>query len=173
MSSWCLANKIWSIDPENQTKTWTKSYNNHRISIAVFCLQTLLCLLVIFADQVFIDPPFLGIFVYGPLHSFTVLCIPYATGRQKEEEGKRLLSTPWIPDSRSVLDNSFCQWNLDSSFHSVVRFQIRWAVVRIPKAKFSRIPESGFSYIGRRYGYRAFEKMNNKLKAVQTQILHV
>ena len=44
----------------------------YSISIAVFCLQNLICLLVIFADQVFIDPSFLGIFVYGPLQSFVV-----------------------------------------------------------------------------------------------------
>ena len=38
--------------------------------IAVFCLQNLICLLFIFADQVFIDPTFSGIFVCGPLQSF-------------------------------------------------------------------------------------------------------
>ena len=32
----------------------------------------LICLLFIFADQVFIDPTFLGIFVCGPLQSFVV-----------------------------------------------------------------------------------------------------
>ena len=42
------------------------------ISIAVFCLQNLICLLFIFADQVFIDPTFFGIFVCGPLQSFVV-----------------------------------------------------------------------------------------------------
>ena len=42
------------------------------ISIAVFCLQNLICLLFIFADQVFIDPTFSGIFVCGPLQSFVV-----------------------------------------------------------------------------------------------------
>ena len=40
--------------------------------IAVFCLQNLICLLFIFADQVFIDPTFFGIFVCGPLQSFVV-----------------------------------------------------------------------------------------------------
>ena len=44
----------------------------YSISIAVFCLQNLICLLVIFTDQVFIDPSFLGIFVYGRLQSFVV-----------------------------------------------------------------------------------------------------
>ena len=39
--------------------------------IAVFCLQNLICLLFIFADQVFIDPTFSGIF---RLRSFAVLC---------------------------------------------------------------------------------------------------
>ena len=43
------------------------------ISIAVFCLQNLICLLFIFADQVFIDPTFFGIFVCGPLQSFVVI----------------------------------------------------------------------------------------------------
>ena len=42
------------------------------VSIAVFCLQNLICLLFIFADQVFIDPTFFGIFVCGPLPSFVV-----------------------------------------------------------------------------------------------------
>ena len=49
------------------------------ISIAVFCLQNFIRLLFIFADQVFIDPTFSGIFVCGPLQSFVVnvctLCI--------------------------------------------------------------------------------------------------
>ena len=40
--------------------------------IAAFCLQNLICLLFIFADQVFIDPTFFGIFVCGPLQSFVV-----------------------------------------------------------------------------------------------------
>ena len=48
------------------------SFSRSTISIAVFCLQNLICLLVIFADQVFIDPTFLGIFVCGPLQSFVV-----------------------------------------------------------------------------------------------------
>ena len=42
------------------------------ISIAVFCLQNLVFLLVIFADEVFIDPTFFGIFVCGPFQSFVV-----------------------------------------------------------------------------------------------------
>ena len=42
------------------------------ISIAVFFLKKLICLLAIFADQVFIDPTFLGILVCGPLQSFVV-----------------------------------------------------------------------------------------------------
>ena len=48
------------------------------IIIALFCLHNLIwltCLLVIFADQVFIDPKFFGIFVCGPLQSvIAVLC---------------------------------------------------------------------------------------------------
>ena len=35
-------------------------------------LQNLICLLFIFADQVFIDPTFFSIFVCGPLQSFVV-----------------------------------------------------------------------------------------------------
>ena len=35
-------------------------------------LADLICLLIIFADQVFIDPTFFGIFVCGPLQSFVV-----------------------------------------------------------------------------------------------------
>ena len=48
------------------------------ISIVVFCLRNLIwliCLLVIFADQVFIDPTFFGIFVCGPLQSFVVTAL--------------------------------------------------------------------------------------------------
>ena len=51
---------------------WQSYFSRSTISIAVFCLQNLLCLLFIFADQVFIDPPFFGIFVCGPLQSFVV-----------------------------------------------------------------------------------------------------
>ena len=46
-------------------------------SIAVFCLQNFICLLFIFADQVFIDPTFSGIFVCGPLQSFVVNVCPF------------------------------------------------------------------------------------------------
>ena len=48
------------------------SFLRSTISIAVFCLQNWICLLVIFADQVFIDPTFCGILVCGPLQSFVV-----------------------------------------------------------------------------------------------------
>ena len=42
------------------------------------CLQNLICLLLIFADQVFIEPTFFGIFVCGPLQSFVVnICAKY------------------------------------------------------------------------------------------------
>ena len=47
------------------------------ISIVVFCLQNLICLLVIFADQAFIDPTFFGIFVCGPLQYFVVNVVLY------------------------------------------------------------------------------------------------
>ena len=41
-------------------------------------MQNLICLLVIFADQVFIDPTFFGIFVCSPLQSFVVnVCTTY------------------------------------------------------------------------------------------------
>ena len=42
-------------------------FSRGTISIAVFCLQNLICVLVIFADQVIIDPTFCDIFVCGPL----------------------------------------------------------------------------------------------------------
>ena len=45
------------------------------ISTAVFCLQNLICLLFIFADQVFIDPTFFGIFVCGPLQSWWLMFV--------------------------------------------------------------------------------------------------
>ena len=41
-----------------------------------------------------------------------------------------------------VLDSGLIQWNLDSRFHSLVGFRIPWAVFWIPRAKFSRIPDS-------------------------------
>ena len=65
------------------------------------------------------------------------------------------------PDSGfQVLDCSFCQgMNLDSSFQSLVGFQIPFQLYsgfqspgfRIPKAKISLIPDSeyGFSFMGR------------------------
>ena len=44
--------------------------------LAVFCLQNLKFLLVIFADQVLIFPTFFDVFVGGPLQSFVVdICI--------------------------------------------------------------------------------------------------
>ena len=51
---------------------WSIIFSRSTISIAVFCLQNLICLLFIFADQVFIDPTFFGIFVCGPLQSLVV-----------------------------------------------------------------------------------------------------
>ena len=48
-------------------------FSRSKISIAVFCLQNLICLLVIFAGQIFMDPTFFGIFVCNPLCSMFVL----------------------------------------------------------------------------------------------------
>ena len=49
-------------------------------------------------------------------------------------------STPHTVDfGFQTLDSSFCQWNLDSVFQSLVSFRIPWAVFRIPKP---RIPDS-------------------------------
>ena len=62
-------------------------------------------------------------------------------------ESKTLDPTPWISDS------SICQWNLDSGFKTLVGF-------RIPQAKFSRIPECGFPYVGRLMHH---SKYNTKL----------
>ena len=47
-------------------------FSRSTTSIAVFRLQNLKCLLVIFADQIFVDPTFFSMFVCGPLQSFTV-----------------------------------------------------------------------------------------------------
>ena len=64
----------------------------------------------------------------------------------------------WIPRRGfriNVMNSSVCQWNLDSGFQSLVWFRNPWAVFRIPKprildsGKISRIPKSGFPYIGR------------------------
>ena len=69
---------------------------------------------------------------------------------------------PHVRESKTVLDSGFCavdsgfqvlrsglfQWNLDSGFRWLVGFRIVWAVFRIPWAKISRIPQSGFSYMG-------------------------
>ena len=47
-------------------------------------------------------------------------------------------STPHIVDfGFQTLDSSFCQWNLDSVFQSLVGFRIPWAVFRIPKPRIS------------------------------------
>ena len=61
---WARSNRKNKIEKKNKK---LKIY-----SIAVFCLQNLICLLFLFADQVFIDPAFFGIFVCGPLQSFVV-----------------------------------------------------------------------------------------------------
>ena len=64
----------------------------------------------------------------------------------------------WIPRRGfriTVMNSSVSQWNLDSGFQSLVWFRNPWAVFRIPKlrildsGKISRIPKSGFPYIGR------------------------
>ena len=47
-----------------------------------------------------------------------------------------------------ALDFSLCQWNLDSGFQSLEGFRISWTLFRIPPAKISPIPESGFPYTG-------------------------
>ena len=52
-------------------------FSRSTISTAVFCLQNLICLLFIFADQVFIDPTFFGIFVCGPMQSLVVNVVLY------------------------------------------------------------------------------------------------
>ena len=49
-------------------------------------LQNLICLLFIFADQVFIDPTFFGIFVCGPLQSFVVNVFTLIKNIFEEEE---------------------------------------------------------------------------------------
>ena len=60
-----------------------------------------------------------------------------------------------MPQNPGILDSWFCcQWNLDSEFQLLLRFQIPLAVFRIPKP---RIPdfkskiflESGIPYLGR------------------------
>ena len=60
-------------------------------------------------------------------------------------------SAPWIPDSSYWIPDLF-QWNSVSGFQLSVGFQIPTAVFRIPNpriplAKISRIPESGFPYM--------------------------
>jgi len=116
--------KYWPWKPTSNT--WTKSYKNHSISIAVFCLQNLICLLVIFADQVFKDPPFLGIFVYGPLYSFVVNSeFTQLDGRKKRRAKGFCLrlgfqipgrywitvfvSGTWILDSTQLWDSRFVE----------------------------------------------------------------
>ena len=120
MSSWCLANKIWSIgqnQPQKHGQNHTIQQIDCNILFANFKMSTRY-----FCWSGWVDPSFLGIFVYGPLQSFVV------NGEFKQQDGRKKrrakhLSTPWIPDPRSVLDYSLCQWNLDTWFHSVVRFR--------------------------------------------------
>ena len=69
------------------------------------------------------------------------------------KESKTVLDSGFhaVDSGFQVLDSSFCQWNLDSGFQSLVGFQNPWAVFQIPKpripdrkSKNSRISESGF-----------------------------
>ena len=51
----------------------------------------------------------------------------------------------WLPCE--VLDSSLCQWNLDSEFLELY-FVFQSPGYRIPWAKISPVPESGFPFIG-------------------------
>ena len=71
---------------------------------------------------------------------------------------------PHVRESKTVLDSGFhavdfgfqvldswlCHWNLDSGFRRLVGFRIPMVIVgfRISRAKISRIPQSGFPYMG-------------------------
>ena len=63
--------------------------------------------------------------------------------------GFRISGTEFQPLSevhQSVTSN-FCQWNLDFEFLALYSgFQSQW--FRVPLAKFSRIPDFGFMYMG-------------------------
>ena len=54
-------------------------------------MQNLICLLFIFADQVFIDPTFSGIFVCGPLQSFVVNVCTLLFGRRPNRVSRSLV----------------------------------------------------------------------------------
>ena len=69
------------IDILNSASRILQCWSYYVISIAVFCFQNLICLLFIFAYQVFIDPTFSGIFVCGPLQSFVVNVCTLLFGR--------------------------------------------------------------------------------------------
>ena len=65
--------------------------------MAVFCLQNLIYLLVIFADQVLLDPTFCGIFVCGPLQSFVVYVLKRKTAKMSQEQLSSHLATGIMP----------------------------------------------------------------------------
>ena len=68
--------------------------------MAVFCLQNLIYLLVIFADQVLLDPTFCGIFVCGPLQSFVVYDLKRKTAKMSQEQLSSHLATGIMPLSK-------------------------------------------------------------------------
>ena len=90
--SWKITGTLWSflcccaiLKSYNNSETAVCGYNPALFwvfSVSCGCLAKLIsrstnstvyiCLLVIFADQVFIDPTFFGIFVCDPLQSFVV-----------------------------------------------------------------------------------------------------
>ena len=135
--------KYWPWKPTSNT--WTKSLKKSQhidcsILFAEFNMSTCyFCWSGLYRS-------FVGIFVYGPLHSFVVNSEFTQLDGRKKRRAKGFCLTPWIPDSRSVLDYSLCQWNLDSWFHSVARFCCELWFGFWPKATISGISESGTLY---------------------------
>ena len=66
-----LLNRTETLATQARESSDERTLNTQRIEYVFFQFDRLL-LLFIFADQVFIDPTFFGIFVCGPLQSFVV-----------------------------------------------------------------------------------------------------
>ena len=81
-------------------------------------------------------------------HRFESKCSAKVSPLERESARQSwiLNFTPRIPDSRLLI--SFCQWNLDSGFQSLVGFRILWVVFRIPRPRISDSTSKNFPVCG-------------------------
>ena len=121
----------WMICSANQMQvlTWTvDAYDYHDLALSS-TKQQFMCFSSIFVEH----PPSAARKDVGNTHFKVFSITPY-----KEIQDSLGF---WIPRCGfripEVLDSSFCQWNLNSGFQSLVGFRTPWAVFRIPKTRIS------------------------------------